>query len=217
MSATEWSQPTQAQMRASDQYVEILKHSLATEKGVHAETAIAGAARMAGTFLLRSFNLPLHDLEPGSGVIFERVNNHGPLLFASLQAALFSFQITVDKSKITGHIPDEHRPRLSVIETQSLVEKQFRDVSKVLELNSEQSAHACALAAGHLIYLCNNILDPHVGFELAGLGFVEGSKTVPIPLNNNDGQVNTWHFKDGPNQPSRQRQASWIKFWDWFK
>jgi hypothetical protein len=218
MPATGWSPPTLAQMRAADQYVQILTHSLANEKGVHALTAIAGAARMAGTFLLRSFDVPMKDLEPGSTVLFEPINEHGSLLFNSLQMVLLSFQITLDKSRITGCISPENRPHLTVIETQSLVEAQFRKVSNVFELTSEQSAHACALAAGRLICVANTILDPHVGFEVAGMGFVEGSKTVPIPLTEDNSAEGTWHFFDSPVQsPQRVRPTAWTRFWDWFK
>ena len=64
MSETQWSVPTQAQLRAADERVNAIVASLRTERGVHSETAISAAARVAGTFLFRTRFL-LHVREQG--------------------------------------------------------------------------------------------------------------------------------------------------------
>lgn len=182
MSTPQWTPPTQAQIRAADRYVDIIVKSLKTEKGVHSETAISAAARMAGTFLFRSFNFPLKDVQPGSAVLSDAANDHGPSLIQTLGAGLSVLKLKLDSSKLSGEVPRENQPHISVNETQSRVEAQLRQVSAELKLTPEQSAHACALAAARLIQMSAGVLDPHVGFSVAAHGFVEGSKTAPIVL-----------------------------------
>ena len=180
--APQWTPPTQAQRQAADQYVQIVIKALKNEKGVHSETAIASAARLAGTFLLRSFKFPMQDMKPGSAVLSEAANEHGPVLIQALGAGLDALKVKLDHSKLSGTVSAEHQPRISVNETQTRMEAQFRKVSAELGLTPEQSAHACALAAARLIHMATAVLDPHIGFGVAAYGFVEGSKTAPIPL-----------------------------------
>jgi len=55
-----------SQVQASAEFTEKIIAKLADKKGVHAETAISAASRMAGTFLLRSTGLPIAGFAPGS-------------------------------------------------------------------------------------------------------------------------------------------------------
>ena len=57
---------SQQQIEAAEEFARTTIETLKTERGIHAETAIAGTARMAGTFLFRSFNFSLKDAKPGS-------------------------------------------------------------------------------------------------------------------------------------------------------
>lgn len=191
--ASQWAPPTQAQLQAADQYVQIVIKALKNEKGVHSETAIACAARLAGTFLFRSFNFPMQDMQPGSAVLSEAANEHGPVLIQTLGAGLDALKVKLDHSKLSGTVPADHQPHISVNETQARMEADFRKVSAALRLTPEQSAHACALAAARLIQMATAVLDPHIGFGVAAYGFVEGSKTAPIPL--------------------RDERKPWYKFW----
>jgi hypothetical protein len=182
MTEPDWIPPTEPEVEAGNVYVDIVIREFGAEKGVHAETAIAAAARMAGTFLFRSFNCPLKDLTPGSPVLSDAANEHGALLIRTLGAGLGALGVNLDHEKLASGMSDEHQPQVSVIETQARVEKQFREASVRFQLTAEQSAHACALAAAQLIQMTGSVLDPHVGFSVAVYGFVEGSKTAPIAL-----------------------------------
>jgi hypothetical protein len=193
MSTPQWTPPTQAQLRAADRYVDIVIKALKTEKGVHSETAIAAAARMAGTFLFRSFAFPLKDIKPGSAVLSDAANDHGPLLVQTLGSGLNTLKVQLDSTRLSGSVTTANQPHISVNETQSPVESQFRGVSAALKLTPEQSAHACALAAARLIQMSNGALDPHIGFSIAAYGFVEGSKTAPIALTETQAERKPWY------------------------
>jgi hypothetical protein len=173
--------------------VDIVLKALRSGKGVHSETAIAAAARMAGTFLLRSFNFPLADVNPGSAVFSDAANDHGPILIQTLVAGLAALKVSLDQARLSGKIPKENNPQISVTETQALVERQFREVSDKIGLTPEQSAHACALAAARLIQMTGSVLDPNVGFSVAAYGFVEGTKTAPIALDDKRADGKPWY------------------------
>lgn len=178
----QWTPPTQAQLQAAEESVNAIVELLRTERGVHAETAIAGAARVAGTFLFRSFKFPDLKAEPGSAVFSDKANEHGPLLVQTLGAGLNALNVPLQPGELTGDVPEENKPHLSVTATQKLLESPLRAIAAKHGLTDEQGAHACALAAARLMQKCADILNPKIGFSIAAYGFVEGSKTMPAPL-----------------------------------
>ena len=66
MSAPEGTRRTPAQRRAANEIVDAIVEALRSDRGVHAQTAIAAAARMGGTFLFRSFGFETRNTEAGS-------------------------------------------------------------------------------------------------------------------------------------------------------
>ena len=186
-----WTPPTGAQRAAADEIVSAITAALRSDRGVHAETAIAAAARLGGTFLFRSFGFEPTGAKPGSPVLSDAANERGPLLMQTLAAEIA--ELGVDASRMNaGDIPDAHHPQLSVTETQARIEAALRSVADKHALSDEHAAHACALAAARLIKMCTGVLDPRVGFALAVYGFVEGSKTMPIPLPKRTAEKKSW-------------------------
>ena len=49
-------------------------------------------------------------------------------------------------------------------------------------LNLEQAAQVAAVATGFIVKECEKDIGGEVGYYVATLGFIEGSKTVPPPL-----------------------------------
>jgi hypothetical protein len=179
---TQWTAPTKAQGAAAGKIVEAIVAALRNDKGTHAETAIAAAARMAGTFLFRSLRLAVAGAPPGTPVLSEAANEHGPLLVQTFGVGLVGEGI--DPSKITPdlHIPDQNQPLLSVTQTQEKLEPMLRAIAAKHRLDDAQAAHACALAAATLVRMTTAVLEPRTGFAVAAYGFIEGSKTMPIAL-----------------------------------
>ena len=91
---------TQPQIDAAQEFANTVVAELRTDKGVHAETAVASVARMAGTFLFRSFGFQLPDVEPGGVVLSEQANEAGPRLIQILAGAhphgTYEGEITID-------------------------------------------------------------------------------------------------------------------------
>lgn len=166
---------------AARQFYAVILEKLTNEKGVHAETAIAGAARMAGTFLMRSFNLPLDNVEPGSPVFSDIANEKGPLLVELLGLSLDQLQMRCDPQKLES-APEGYAPMIDLLTTQALLEPAMNQIRESQQLDYEQAARAATITTSLLMRECQQIVDPHTSFKLASYSFVEGCKTAPQRL-----------------------------------
>jgi hypothetical protein len=193
VSAATWSPPEPSQLRAAPEIVAAVIQEMKDGRGVHAETAIAAVARIGGTFLFRDFNFPLTSAKPGEAVLSDAANEFGPQLVQTLGATLSALKVSFHPG---AQIPDEHKPHWTVSETQTRLEASVVAITNRHRLTRRQSAHACAVAAAGLIHQCSAVLHPSIGFSLAAYGFVEGSKTMPVPLN------------EAPKGP-----GPWYRFW----
>lgn len=167
---------------AAREFAQIAIDRLADEHGVHAETVIAGTARMAGTLLFRSFGFRLPDAKPGQPVLSELANERGPRMFNIVGAALSGVGISPDLSKVTDESRSDHKPRMEFLDTQKRLEPHFNDVRQKLHLNLTQSAEAAALATAMLIEHTAQVLDSSVAFDIAVYGLIEGTKTLPADV-----------------------------------
>ena len=150
--------------------------------GVHAETAIAGTARMAGTFLFRSFGFPLASIQPGQAVLSDAANEQGPKLIQALGSVLAHIGVALDRAKLGASKEPEHQPQLDFLATQKQLEPTFSRAMQALGLSYLQAAESAAIATAILIKQCVPVLDPNLAFGIAAYGFVEGSKTAPDPV-----------------------------------
>jgi hypothetical protein len=110
------------QVTAAEEFAAATIGALRTERGVHAETAVAGAARMAGTFLIRSFGFPLGGIEPGQVVLSGKANEEGPRLVSILGGVLARVGIDLDARKLEDDPGPDRKPLLGFLETQRRLE-----------------------------------------------------------------------------------------------
>ena len=89
-------------------------------------------------------------------------------------------------------------PKLSVVQTQELLDADLRQIREQYGLSLEDGACACALTTAWLIKECAPKIGLEVGFNIAAYGFIEGAKTVPRPEN-----------EAGPDKPKRP----WYRLW----
>ncbi|MCU0806122.1 MAG: hypothetical protein MUF79_13720 [Burkholderiales bacterium] len=173
---------TQQQIEAAQAFADQAIGALTMERGVHAETVVAGAARMAGTFLFRSFGYAATGIEPGQAVLSQQANEEGPRLVGVLSGVLSHLGVALDEEALGNAPGPEHRPLLGFLETQRLLEPSFTDISVRHGLSRKEAAEAAAVAAALLIRQCASVLDPSVAFGIAVYAFVEGTKTAPDPV-----------------------------------
>jgi len=185
---------TATQLKVADAITGTITRILGEAGGAHAETAVASAARLAGTFLFRDFKFPARNIAPGSAVLSDAANEAAPLLFVTLEATLRALGVFTDPKKRSNFELAGHTSRLSVTDTQRLLESSIRTVIAGFELSSREAAQSCAIAAGRLIQLHASTLDPSVGAAVAAYGFIEGLKTMPPPLAGGTGRKSWYAF-----------------------
>jgi hypothetical protein len=170
---------TQQQIDAAQEFVNATVDALRTDQGVHAETAVAGAARMAGTFLFHSFGFSIEDIQPGQVVLSDQANEQGPVLIGILEAVLSQMGVGLDVQEVGNTVDEEIQPNLSFLETQRRLEPKYSAIREHYGLSLQEAAEACAVATAMLIQMSSMVLDPNAAFDLAVYGFIEGTKTAP--------------------------------------
>lgn len=173
---------TQPQIDAAQVFANAVVNELRTDKGVHAETAVASIARMAGTFLFRSFGFQLAHVEPGGVVLSEQANEAGSRLIQVLASALAEIGVALDAKKLGASGLEANQPKLGFLETQKRFEPLFSGIRARHGLSLVEAAEAAAVATAFVVHQCGSVLDPNVAFGVAVFGFIEGTKTAPHPV-----------------------------------
>ena len=167
-----------SQTKAAEAFVQVAYESLHTN---NATTVIAGASRMAGTFLFRSFGFQFDGAQPGSVALSEEANEKGPRLMQTLGGVLEHLGIHVGPSLVESD-GENDTPSLDFLTTQNLLEPGFDKVRRENELSFEDAALAVAAAVAFLIQHYQEVIDKDVAFGVAVYGFIEGTKTIPLPM-----------------------------------
>ncbi len=153
-------------------------------QGIHPPTVVAACARMAGTYLFRSFDLKLPGVLPGQPVLSAAANERAPVLVQIAASTLARIGIKIASSPPKGPADPKSKPRLEFLTTQRTLESTYAPIQAKFSLPPEQAAHAAAVATALLIRHCAKVLDPNAAFGIAVYGFIEGSKTAPEPVEN---------------------------------
>jgi hypothetical protein len=170
------------QMDAAQEFANVTISALKVGEGVHAATVIAATARMAGTYLFRSFGFKLAGVKPGQVVLSDAANEQGPLLIQIAHSVLSRMGIKLDDSQSGGITNSKNEPMLAFLETQKKLEPLYTPIKARRGLTAQEAAQAAAVATAFLIGHCAKVLHANVAFRIAAYGFVEGSKTAPEPV-----------------------------------
>jgi len=173
-------QVSESQHKAAGELVDLVASRVGSGRAVHPETAIASIARLAGSLLLRSFNLNIQALEPGTIILSHEANEAGPQLISITGAMLQRFGLSIDGEKLGGEKTKRGtEPELSVVQSLSLLQEDAMGIVRANGLEFKQAAQAAALATAFIVKECARDIDLETGFNVAAYGFVEGCKTVP--------------------------------------
>lgn len=191
---------TAAQDQATAEIVDLVASRLGTNRAIHPETAISTCARLSGSLLLRSFNLGLENLEPGTVILSDQANEKGPMLVTTMAAFLSNANVQLDPQKLGGETV--HRgepPQFDVLASLSKLQDGVVELSERNGLGLEQAAQAAARATAFIVKECAPQIGAETGFNVAVYGFLEGSKTVPPRL--------------ASSRAPKNEQKPWYKFW----
>ncbi|WP_146165845.1 hypothetical protein [Stenotrophomonas panacihumi] len=170
-----------AQAAATGELVDLIASKVGSKgRAVHPETAIASAARLAGSMLFRSFGFMTEGVEPGTVMLSNEANEKWPLLTEIVCEFLSSAGVSFAKSSSTAARGAE--PTLTTLQSLSLLQDDAMRISKRHGLSSEEFVRCTALATAFIVKECVGSIGAEVGFNVAMIGFIEGSKTVPPAL-----------------------------------
>lgn len=162
-----------------------LPAALAPGGRLQPESAIAGMARMAGTYYFRSFGHAARQLAPGQVVVSDEANARGPELMHLAHEVLARLGLRLEDARVRAALDtraDRHTPLFGFAYTQPRLERAFAPIVAQYGLPAEEAGKAAACAVALLIHQWQATLDPAVAFGLATYGFVEGTKTAPWPV-----------------------------------
>ena len=151
-------------------------------QGWHAPTVVAASARMAGTYLFRSFGLKLPGLIPGQAVLSAEASQYVPALLQYTATVLQGLGIQIASTPPITPAAVNAQPARDFLDTQRVLEPLFAPTLAKFGLTTLQAANAAAAATAVLIFQFLKHLDPNVAFGIAAFGITEGSKTAPDPV-----------------------------------
>lgn len=172
---------TQQQIAAAEQFADATLDELETAERIDPEIAVAAAAGMAGSFLLRSFGFELGHLAPGTAVLSDEANQQGPRLVQILGGVLAHGGVELDREILGRGLDSDRLSRLDFLAGQTALEAAFVAIAGLHKLPLREAAEAAAAATGFLIQQFAEDLDPSLAFGIAVYGFIEGAKTAPGP------------------------------------
>lgn len=171
---------TQAQGKAAGEMVDLIANRIGTGRAVHPQTAVASAARLAGSILLRSFDIIPAGTRPGTAILSNEANEEGPKLLGVISGMLKQLGETLNQGKLAGApSPQVDPPVLSVLESLELLQADALRIAQANGLSLKEAAWSAAMATGFIVKECARDIGPEEGFTIAASGIIEGCKTVP--------------------------------------
>lgn len=143
--------------------------------------AISSTARLAGSFLFRSFGFNIVDAKPGTVMLSEEANTKGPQLVNLTYAVLQNFGVQIDDNKMNTGNPKQATS--DFIEVIGKIQTPALAIMKKNELSYEQMSQSAAIATAFIIQQSSNI-TPEEGFGTAIYHYIESTKTYPPELTN---------------------------------
>ncbi len=194
---------TKNQNEAVNDIVEMVVNVIGNgSRAIDTTEAISSTARLAGSFLFRSFGFKINDEKPGTVMLSEEANIKGPELVNITLAVLQNFGIQIDNNKMSNG--NQKLAESNFVDVIRKVQAPALDIMKKRELSYEQMAQSTAIATAFIIQQSSNI-TPEEGFGIAIYHYIEGSKTNPPDFNlvaksetkkqeekNSDGQTKPW-------------------------
>jgi len=198
---------TKSQNEAVNDIVEMIVRVIGNgSREIDTTEAISSTARLAGSFLFRSFGFKINDAKPGTVMLSEEANVKGPQLVNITHAVLNNFGIQIDNNKMSSG--NQKHAESNFEDIISKVQAPAFDIMKKRELSYEQMAQSAAIATAFIIQQSNNI-TPEEGFGIAIYHYIEGSKTNPPDIST--------MTESGPKSQQVKNNESqtkpWWKFW----
>ncbi|MBU3025824.1 hypothetical protein [Zobellia galactanivorans] len=202
---------TKKQNKAVDDIVEMVVSVIGKgSREMDATEAISSTARLAGSFLFRSFGFNVADAKPGSAMLSEEANTKGPQLVQITHAVLQKYGVQIDNNKMSGS--NRKRAESNFVDAIAKVQDPALEIMKNNDLSYEQMAQSAAIATAFIIQQSANIA-PEEGFGTAIYHYIEGTKTFPPEFSDTSEKPTNTKAPAKENTESKGSSKPWWKFW----
>jgi hypothetical protein len=202
---------TENQNKAVDEIIEMVVSVIGNgSREIDTTEAISSTARLAGSFLFRSFEFPTNDAKPGTVMLSEEANTKGPQLVNITHAVLHNMGIQIDNSKMARG--DQQQAESNFLDVIEKVQSPALEIMKKNDLNYEQMAQSAAIATAFIIQQSNNIA-PEQGFGTAIYHYIEGTKTLPPEFGNKSDKTSNIQSSSEESLNPKEDSKPWWKFW----
>ena len=202
---------TQNQNKAVNDIVEMVVSVIGNaSREIDTTEAISSTARLAGSFLFRSFGLKLNDAKPGTVVLSEEANTKGPQLVNITHAVLHNLGIQIDNGKMSDG--NEKQATSNFVDVIAKMQTPALEIMKANDLNYEQMAQSAAIATAFIVQQSSNI-SPEEGFGTAIYHYIEGTKTFPPAFSTEDETTANTKTTKSENTNHKDLSKPWWKFW----
>lgn len=203
---------TENQNKAVNDIVEMIVNIVGKgSREIDTTEAISSTARLAGSFLFRSFEFEINDAKPGTVMLSEEANTKGPQLVNITQAVLQNFGIQIDNSKMSNG--NQKQAESNLLDVLGEIQNPALEIMKANELTYEQMAQSSAIATAFIIQQSNNI-TPEEGFGTAIYHYIEGTKTYPPEFSNAPNKTDTINTPKKEKANHKNESKPWWKFWE---
>jgi hypothetical protein len=202
---------TQNQNKAVDAIVEMVISVIGKgSREIDTTEAISSTARLAGSFLFRSFEFKINEAKPGAAMLSVEANTKGPQLINITHAVLQSFGIQIDKDKMSSG--NRRQAESNFVDVIDKVQTPALEIMKNNGLSYEQMAQSAAIATAFIIQQSKNI-TPEEGFGTAIFHYIEGTKTFPPEFLSESDKITNTKTLATENTISGDPSKAWWKFW----
>lgn len=205
-------QLTENQNKAIDEIIEMVVSVIGNgSREIDTTDAISSTARLAGSFLFRSFGFKINDAKPGTVMLSEEANTKGIQLINITYAALQNFRIRIDNNKMNNG--NQKQPTNNFIDVIEKVQSPAQEIMKKNDLSYEQMAQSAAIATAFIIQQSSNI-TPEEGLGTAIYSYIEGAKTYPPEFSSESEKAAIAKTTKSVNANSKNISKPWWKFWN---
>ncbi len=169
---------------AANQVLALLERHFEAAPAPHPETVLFAASWLTGTSLFRALNQGT-DAEPGAVVLSDRVNEEWPKLMRTFVYLLQKFGITVKTEEANFKIAPGHQSQQSLQQIQKALQAPYNAIMTAHGFDYAEGAKTGAVACALLVRgYCgtHKVMEPGLAASIVAMGFVEGAKTAPVPL-----------------------------------
>lgn len=202
---------TNNQNQAVDDIVEMVVTVIGNgSREIDTTEAISSTARLAGSFLFRSFDFKTNDAKPGTVMLSEEANTKGPQLVNITHAVLQNMGVQIDDNKMSGG--NQQPASSNFLDVIEKVQSPALEIMKKNDLTYEQMAQSAAIATAFIIQQSNNI-SPEQGFGTAIYHYIEGTKTLPPEFRTKTFEASGTRSNSSESNKPKDNSKPWWKIW----